>query len=94
MASSFGSGDRLVGIYVLAHAWTGENIRDLVDLRGRRHEFDFVAQPRLGWTVLTLWECEIHDVFSLALRLRRFLGATVQARRPGARRPAPTPRET
>jgi DNA mismatch endonuclease Vsr len=30
----------------------------------------------LGWSVLVIWECEIKDCASLALRLKEFLGPT------------------
>jgi len=32
------------------------------------------ALSAAGWSVLTVWECEIHDTSSLEKRLRKFLG--------------------
>ena len=34
------------------------------------------ALRRLGWRVVTVWECELADVERVARRLRRLLGAT------------------
>ena len=33
------------------------------------------ALSKLGWEVLTLWECELKDLDALAARLQMFLGA-------------------
>ncbi|AUZ18356.1 very short patch repair endonuclease [Achromobacter xylosoxidans] len=33
------------------------------------------ALRRLGWSVLTIWECQLHDTAKLANRIRRFLNA-------------------
>lgn len=41
----------------------------------RRDEEARQALAALGWSVLTVWECEISDGEALAARLRSFLGA-------------------
>ena len=67
---------------------------DKIASNAARHERQVRELEAAGWGVLTLWECEIHDVFSLALRLRRFLGETVQDRRPDTGRSVPPSRQT
>ncbi|MCK1744150.1 DNA mismatch endonuclease Vsr [Bradyrhizobium sp. 139] len=42
----------------------------------RRDEMARRALQELGWTVLTVWECETRDVQSLAGRLRKLLKST------------------
>jgi DNA mismatch endonuclease (patch repair protein) len=43
--------------------------------RNRTRDFEAErALHRLGWSTLTLWECEIRDTVATANRLSRFLG--------------------
>lgn len=37
-----------------------------------------------GWSVLTIWQCEIRDHVTLAAKLRRFLGGTQKNRSPSS----------
>ena len=61
--------------------WTDKIARNTA-----RHERQVCELEADDWNVLTLWECEILDVLSLAILLHRFLGDTVHHRRSGARR--------
>lgn len=39
----------------------------------RKHTADLAALEALGWSVLTVWECEVRDPCSVKTRLRSFL---------------------
>lgn len=52
-----------------ARYWTAKRERNRV--RDRRVQRQL---RRHGWRVMTVWECQLHDLIRLAARLRQFLG--------------------
>ena len=45
-----------------------------IDRNRRRGQRTRRAQRRLGWAVLTVWECQLRDASALERRVKRFLG--------------------